>query len=156
MIQQQLSSPVSLRGRLITALFGAADGEAEGMVDVLDDALPLQGASHADVIEYRIENPMRYAECMAVLHDGRKVGLRRPRQFLGWSSHSPSKSLLFRSGGKHLELVIEGRLRGRAPGALREVLLESRSKSACSFTRKFIGRDGNLVFLPILPEMRNA
>ena len=156
MIQQQLSSPVSLCGRLINALFGARVGEEERMVNVLDQSLPLFGASHADVVEYRVEIPMRYAECMAIMPDGRKIGLLKPRQFVGWSTHSPNKSLLFRSGGKHFEVVVEDRLKGHAPGAIRDVLLESGSERRSSFARKFIGSDGDLVILPGLPEMVQA
>ena len=77
MTQQQLQTPVSLCGKLINALFGASIGDEADMVAALDEAIPLQGASHADVAEYRVEIPMRYAECLAVLRDGRKVGLQK-------------------------------------------------------------------------------
>mgnify|MGYP001824429162 FL=1 len=90
MTQQQLQTPISLCGKLINALFGASIGDAELMVRALDDAIPLQGASHADVCEYVVEIPMRYAECFALLNDGRKVGLKNPRQFVGWSRHDLS------------------------------------------------------------------
>ncbi len=153
MTQQQLQTPVSLCGKLINALFGASIGDEADMVKALDEAIPLRGASHADVVEYRVEIPMRYAECLAVLRDGRKVGLQKPRQFKGWSQHSPNRSLLFRSNGRHFEVAVEERLRGKAPGCVREVFLEARSERRSSLARKFIGVDGDLVILPVLPAM---
>ena len=150
---QHLETHTSLCGKLINALFGASIGDEADFVSVLDEAIPLVGASHADVIEYCVEIPMRYAECLAVLKDGRKVGLRNPRQFKGWSQHSPNRSLLFRSGGRHFEVAVEERLRGSAPGCIREVFLESRSERRSSLARKFIGVDGDLVILPVLPAM---
>ena len=152
-MQQQLQTPVSHCGKLINAMFGASIGNEADMVSLLDEAIPLRGASHADVVEYRVEIPMRYAECFAVLGDGRKVGLKDPRKFKGWSRHSPDRSLLFRSNGKHFEVAVEARLRGKAPGCIREVYLESRSERRSSLARKFIGVDGDLVILPVLPSM---
>ena len=153
MTQQQLQTPISLCGKLINALFGASIGNEADMVSVLDEAIPLQGASHADVVEYGVEIPMRYAECFALLSDGRKVGLQQPRKFVGWSHHSRNRSLLFRSNGKHFEVAVEGRLRGQAPGSIREVFLEAKSERRSSLARKFIGVDGDLVILPVLPAM---
>ncbi len=153
MTQQPLQMPVSLCGKLINALFGASIGDEADMVAALDEAIPLQGASHADVVEYRVEIPMRYAECLAVLRDGRKVGLQKPRQFKGWSNHSFNRSLLFRSNGKHFEVAVEEQLRGKAPGCIREVYLEAKSERRSSLARKFIGVDGDLVILPVLPAM---
>ncbi len=153
MTQQPLQMPVSLCGKLINALFGASIGDEADMVAALDEAIPLQGASHAEVVEYRVEIPMRYAECLAVLRDGRKVGLKKPRQFKGWSNHSFNRSLLFRSNGKHFEVAVEEQLRGKAPGCIREVYLEAKSERRSSLARKFIGVDGDLVILPVLPAM---
>ncbi len=152
-MQQQLQTPVSLCGKLINALFGASIGDETDRISHLDEAIPLKGASHADVVEYRVEIPMRYAECFAILKDGRKVGLMHPRKFKGWSAHSPDRSLLFRSNGKHFEVAVEARLRGKTPGCVREVFLEARSERRSSLARKFIGVDGDLVILPVLPLM---
>ena len=151
MTQQQLEAPVARCGRLINALFGASIGDSKHMIDVLDEAIPLEGASHADVVEYTVEIPMRYAECKALLADGRKVGLEKPRHFVGWSRHGPNRSLLFRSNGKHFEVAVEERLRNHTPGCIREVYLEARSGQRSSLARKFIGIDGELVILPVLP-----
>lgn len=122
--------------------------EQPGAVTLLDDLIPLRGASHTDVIEYAIEVPLRYAECYALLHDGRKVGLEEPRKFIGWSSHDPSRTLLFRVNGAHLELDVEEQLAGRAPGKIHNVVLEAMALRCASTIRKFIGIDGNLILLP--------
>lgn len=151
MSQQQLQTPVSLCGKLINAMFGASIGDTENVVRALDEAIPLQGASHADVVEYLVEIPMRYAECFALLSDGRKVALQNPRQFVGWSKHDRSRSLLFRSNGKHFEVAVEAGLLGQSPGCIRTVFLEARSEQRSSLARKFIGIDGDLVILPVLP-----
>jgi hypothetical protein len=147
----QPQSPTALRGTPINALFGASIGDEENVVGVLDDAIPLQGASHAEVVEYVVEIPMRYAECFALLSDGRKVGLRNPRSFVGWSRHDRDRSLLFRSRGKHYEVAVEASLLGKASGCIRQVFLEAKSERDSSLARKFIGIDGDLVVLPVLP-----
>jgi len=100
------------------------------MMSALDDTIPLQGASHADVVEYRVETPLRYAECFALLADGRKVSLQEPRKFVGWSGHDANRSLLFCCNGKHFEVP------------------EAEPQHRSSLARKFIGVDGDLVNLP--------
>jgi len=152
MTQQQLHTPIAPCGRPIDALFGTSIGDEENINSVLDDAIPLQdGASHADVLEYVVEIPLRYAECFALLADGRKVGLQSPRKFVAWSRHDPNRSLLFRSNGKHFEVAVERSLRGQTPGCIRQVFLEAKSERRSSLERKFIGVDGDLVVLPVLP-----
>jgi len=148
---RHLQTPSPGHGKLISALFGASIGDEEQMMRALDGAIPLQGASHADVVEYLVEMPIRYAECLALLPDGRKVSLRNPRQFVGWSRHGRNRSLLFRSRGKHYEVAVEAELLGQAPGCIRTVFLEGKSEQRASHARKFIGIDGNLVQLPLLP-----
>lgn len=151
MTQQQLQTPVPQCGKLVNALFGAGIGDQKHMVRALDEALPLQGASHADVVEYVVETPLRYAECSALVSDGRKVALQNPRHFVGWSAHDRDRSLLFRSGGKYCEVAVEAGLRGQSPGCIRTVFLEAKSGQRSSHARKFIGIDGDLVILPVLP-----
>lgn len=151
MTEQQLQTPTALCGRPINALFSTSIDDHEDMVSVLDDAIPLHGASHADVIEYVVEIPLRYAECFALLSDGRKVALQTPVNFVGWSRHDAIRSLLFCSNGKHFEVAIERQLKGQAPGCIREVFLDAKSERRSGLERKFIGVDGNLVILPVLP-----
>ena len=73
-------------------------------VEILDQLLPLKGASHADVIRYGVDIPMRYSECYAKLADGRIIRLRNSRQFIGWAGMNGSRRLLFREGEKVIEL----------------------------------------------------
>ena len=54
-------------------------GLRENTTKILDSLIPLRNASHADVVEYRVEIPMRYAECYAILTDGRRARLVEPR-----------------------------------------------------------------------------
>lgn len=117
-------------------------------VTLLDDLIPLRGASHMDVVEYSVEVPFRYAECFALLRDGRKIGLIEPRRFVGWSSYNPSRTLLFRVKGAHLELDIEEQLAGVAPGKVHNITLEAMALRCAESMKKFIGIDGGLILLP--------
>ena len=63
--------------------------------DFLDRQLPLNGASHRDVVAYDVRVPMRYTECIATLRDGRRIGLQRPRQFLGFTGGLSGKTMFF-------------------------------------------------------------
>ena len=72
--------------------------------DFLDRVIPLDGASHAEVLNYTIEIPMRYANCFAILIDGRKVRLRDSGKFLGWSGWGKQRSYLFRSDDQYIEV----------------------------------------------------
>lgn len=70
----------------------------------LDRVIPLDGASHFEVENYTIEIPMRYANCFAILTDGRKVRLKDNRQFVGWSGWERKRSYLFRRDGQYIEV----------------------------------------------------
>lgn len=77
--------------------------------DFLDRAIPLESASHADVVEYSVDIPMRYAECFARLADGQIVRLKDRRQFVGWSGWSGARSFLFNNGRQRIEIQVEAR-----------------------------------------------
>jgi hypothetical protein len=117
-------------------------------VSLLDDLIPLRNASHTDVVEYSVEVPTRNAVCYALLQDGRKVGLVEPWKFVGWSSYKPSRTLLFRVNGTHLELDVADELAGKAPGKIHNIILEAVALRCANTMKKFIGIDGNLVHLP--------
>ena len=111
----------------------------------LDQLLPLAGASHADVVRYSVDIPMRYAECVATLADGRSVRLMDSRQLLGRTGDECDCLLLFSIGERYLLLSAET---GRV-----EVLDESEVPR-----RRFIARDGSLLpfhaaIEPTLPTM---
>jgi hypothetical protein len=117
-------------------------------VTLLNDLIPLRDACHTNVVEYSVDVPFRFAECHALLRDGRKVGLLEPRKFVGWSSHNPSRTLLFRVNGAHLELDVKDELAGQAPGKIHNITLEAMALRCADTMRKFIGIDGGLLLLP--------
>ncbi len=89
----------------------------------LDMAAPLDHASHAEVERYRID-----AESLqATLLGGQLVGLKDPRQFVGYSSKANSKSFLLRNHGLHIEILTDPEhIVGRhAPGNVADLILES-------------------------------
>ena len=101
----------------------------------LDAKLPLAGASHADVERYFIDTPMRYTQCFAALTDGRVVKLRDSRQFVGWHGDEQSRSLLFCCNGRRMVInAVNGSYDLEDP-------------SQAIGVRKFIGRDGSLIFV---------
>jgi len=70
----------------------------------LDESLPLEGCSHTEVFEYRVENQ----QVVALLSDGSKTGLQQPQQFAGYDgSKATPSSLLFKHNGLLVELVID-------------------------------------------------
>lgn len=115
---------------------------------ILNELVPLKGASHGDVVEYRVEIPMRYAECFAVLADGRKVALADPRRFLGWSGHGVRRSLLFRANDLTLEVEVDGKAAERDRSTVRSINLQSAIREQAMRVKKFIGIDGEMLHLP--------
>lgn len=96
----------------------------------LDRTIPLKGASHAEVVEYSVDVPMRYAELCATLADGRKARLLDARQFVAWSEDGSRRSFLLRGRRGRIELLADSRTPIRIvwPSATR---------------RKFVARDGS-------------
>lgn len=126
----------------------------------LDSVIPLRDASHSDVVQYSIEIPMRYAECFAILQDGRKVSLVDRRRFVGWLGDSATRSYLFRKNLLHIELRTDVELQASQglPGGVHDIILESGIRTIHSDAnartrhsdseRKFVGIDGSQVTLP--------
>ena len=73
----------------------------------LDNAVPLEGASHDEVVKYSVETIWRKAECIATLVNGNRVKLRDTWQFVGYSGRDPVRSLLFCHEGSHIEVRIQ-------------------------------------------------
>ena len=152
-----------------SATMHAREKDADAAQDVsgfLDRVIPLDGASHAEVLRYTVEIPMRYATCYAVLANGRKVGLKTRRKFLGWSGWQAKRSYLFKSG----ELLIEvstnpdkPSLRG-VPGHISSVTLRDpapaelfarpNGRERKEEVRKFIARDGDQILLSAKPRIK--
>lgn len=99
----------------------------------LDEAVPLDGASHEDVVGYRVETIWRKAECVAVLRSGREVRLRDAWQFVGYCGRSRLCSLLFCNSGTHIELRL------CKPDPQQVNAIEFGAK------RKFVGVDGGVL-----------
>ena len=138
-------------GILTTALRQGGNGDTgllENTARILDSLIPLRNASHADVVEYRVQIPMRYAECIAVLFDGRTVKFAEPRKFLGWSSHEERRSLLFRHHGITLEVEVDNLAAERARSTVRRINLQAAFREGASRLKKFIGIDGGLIIVP--------
>jgi len=138
------------------SIFSRAPAENR-RADFLDRTLPLDGASHAEVVEYSVDVPLRYAQCFARLADGRVVRLRNASQFLGWSGRDGKRSFLFRSGRRHIEIQTDPRDRigslqsGNIFGVINWLFLAIGVNDAPVHNhaaRKFIARDGSQLVIP--------
>jgi malate synthase len=92
--------------------------------DVLDQAVPLAGASHKDAVADRLTG-----QSLAVtLAGGGETGLAKPEDFAGYlgDADAPS-SVLLRNNGLHIELQIDrGDLIGKDhPAGVKDVVLEA-------------------------------
>ena len=123
----------------------------------LDRAIPLNGASHADVVEYSVDTPMRYTECFATLADGRNVRFKDSRQFLAWSGRDGKRSFLFRNGRRHIEIQRDIRNRvgniqsGHVFGVINWLFLMVGTIDRPHHNhanRKFTARDGSQLVVP--------
>lgn len=126
-------------------------GVAHYATGLLDEVIPLRDASHADIISYAVEIPMRYAECFGILTCGRKISFVDNRQFIGWSCHDDKRSLLFRNDEVQVEIKVDpdDPHSRDEPGYVRDIILEpcDRRISVTESPRKFIGVDGSLLLL---------
>jgi hypothetical protein len=141
------------QGILANELCRDTQGDAgllENTAKILDNLIPLRHASHAEVVEYRVEIPMRYAECYALLADGRKAQFMDSRKFLGWSSHDARRSLLFRNNDVTLEVEVDNRAAERACSTVRSINLQAALRQGANRLKKFIGIDGDLLILPAM------
>ena len=113
--------------------YNPARGEVviERAAEFLDEAVPLDGASHKDVRLYGIGVGAGGNQLRAVLADGGNTGLKEPAQFRGHvgegaGSGEPSVVLL-RRNGLHIEIQIDpSHAVGAAhPAGVKDVVLES-------------------------------
>ena len=117
---------------------------------ILDEAVPLKGASHADVVRYTIKVPTQYAECFAVLADGSKVPLAHKRQFVGWTSRDAKRSLLFESGDCRIEARIDpaDEIGCGSPGNISDIQQQMKLELSADHCRQFIAIDGGILSIP--------
>jgi malate synthase len=95
--------------------------------EFLDQTVPLEGASHRDVILYAIGAGRGDHQLRAILNDGNSTGLVDPAQFTGFVNEADPSALLLRHHDLHIEIQID---RGHPVGAahaagVKDVLLES-------------------------------
>ena len=126
--------------------------------EFLDRILPLESASHAEVVAYTVEIPTRYAKCFAVLNDGSKVALRNCRLFVGWLGWNHKRSFLFRTHGLQIEIQTDTDHPAcqNAPGNVFQVIAEAHTDGDAAenvptaggrIQRKFIAIDGSQIVL---------
>jgi malate synthase len=90
----------------------------------LDKSVPLEGASHKDVVGYAIE----HGRLVATLRSGGTTGLAKPAQYVGYQGDAKAPSAVaLVNHGLHVELVIDrGHFIGKDdPAGLADVVLES-------------------------------
>lgn len=96
--------------------------------EFLDRAVPLQSASHADVVEYRLVDVMGSQKRLdLVLSDARITGLIDTGQFVGYENDGPRSSIVLRNNYLHMELLIDRQhpVGCQHPAGLRDVVLEA-------------------------------
>ena len=90
--------------------YNPARGEVvvERAAEFLDEAVPLDGASHKDVSLYAIGAGAEGNQLRAVLADGGNTGLAAPSQFRGHAGEATAPSaLLLCNNGLHIEIQID-------------------------------------------------
>jgi hypothetical protein len=120
----------------------------------LDQCFPLVGASHADVVDYAIVIPMRYAECVAILKDGTQARFREPRHLIGWSGtverrrfylHGSHKAAVIRTNQSRRRRVREIRELAGFVVLNEQAVTGGRTSGVAKALEKVVGRDGGLL-----------
>ncbi|MEQ8709808.1 MAG: malate synthase G [Rhodospirillales bacterium] len=105
--------------------YNPARGQAviEYATRFLDASMPLDGASHGDVAEYRIDG----GKLVARLTDGGDAGLKDPAQFVGYIGDTVPTSVLLRNNGLHAEIQIDRNhpIGSTHSAGVKDVVLES-------------------------------
>jgi Malate synthase G, alpha-beta insertion domain len=135
-------------GLSLSSHFEALEDRMSAKAGYLDLMVPLVGASHAEAIDYAIVIPMRYAECFALLADGRRVRMREPQQLVGWSGPVERRTFVFRNGDRGIEIRVNAARRRRIREVQAFLLSIRRSlEFGMERVRKLTARDGSLVFV---------
>jgi len=93
----------------------------------LDETIPLDGVSHADVNTYGLDHGDERIAFIASLASGGTAVLENPEQFAGYSGEGGRCTFLFRNHGLHIELRVnaEHPVGKDATANLADVVLES-------------------------------
>ena len=109
--------------------YNPARGEVviERAAEFLDEAVPLDGASHKDVRLYGIGQGSGGNGLRAVLADGGNTGLADPGQFRGHVGEDEPSAILLRHNGLHIEIQIDRShdVGAAHPAGVKDVVLES-------------------------------
>lgn len=113
-------------GREKTATYNTVRGDAviAKAATFLDDAVPLDGASHSDVTAYHIED----GQLKAKTRSGETAGLTDATQFTGYKGETASPtSLLLRNNGLHIDILIDrdDPIGASSAAGVKDVVLES-------------------------------
>ena len=73
----------------------------------LDETVPLDGASHADVVAYGIGSGNGGHQLRAILANGSNTGLADPDQFAGFVGEDDPSAVLLKNNGLHVEIQID-------------------------------------------------
>jgi malate synthase len=97
------------------------------VTEFLDNTIPLDGVSHADVNAYGLDHSDDGDIFVASLANGDAVGLADPEKYAGHSGESGRCVFLFRNHGLHIELLVdpEHPVGRSATANLADVVLES-------------------------------
>ena len=93
----------------------------------LDNAVPLDGVSHADVNAYGLDHAEKGLRFVASLASGETRGLKNASQFAGYVEHEETRRYLLKNNGLHVEILVDpNHPIGRdATGNVADVILES-------------------------------
>jgi malate synthase len=103
------------------------DKVVEKSCEFLDQAAPLSGAKHKDVVNYVLEKSGESAVLSAQLADGSTVGLAQPEQFAGYQEQSELKLVLLKNNGLHIEIHLDRNhpIGKTNPAGIKDIVLES-------------------------------
>ena len=93
----------------------------------LDEAVPLEAGSHADVTAWQVDTSGSLATLSATTADGSSTSLADAAQFAGWTENGDKRTILFRNNGLHVELKLDPShpIGAERPSGLADVVLES-------------------------------
>lgn len=113
-------------GREKTAAYNTVRGDAviAKAAAFLDEAVPLNGASHSGVAAYFVAE----SKLSAKTTSGETIGLKDPAQFVGFSGDADTpSSLLLKNNGLHIDIQIDRShpVGAASPAGVKDVVLES-------------------------------
>jgi malate synthase len=73
----------------------------------LDETVPLDGASHREVIAYALGDNGGRRQLRAILDNGGNTGLSDPAQFVGYVGEQELSAILLKNNGLHVEIQID-------------------------------------------------